>query len=500
VPDRPVAGQLEVRAAPDVEIDGRRLRGVIPYGVESRDMGGWREVMDAGCLTGSRMDDLTCRPVDHDGLPLGRFPATLRLEDRADGLHWDVDLPESRADIREAVERGDLRTSSWRMRVGSDRWEGDTRHIVHVDELRDVSLAVTAAYPAAHVEFRSAPEEGVAAMPEIITPPEAPPEAISNPLEARSAPDRPGLPVETATASSGRGRTLADEFRRHGFPGERAEVAFEDFEARAVTWTGSVDALNRVRPAAAADLGYDTRWIWPLFARIGVEEGATSVDVPTQTNRSLATPANVVRAVDATTTKPETGSTLTIVTTALKQLATKQSGVPNVFLESAALNAIVNDDLTLALNDALDSLVLAAIAGGGFQAPSTDNPYVSYRKAVTTLRGAGYNPNLLILTPAADEALDIMTSGVSGGTADFVNPPGQFGPDAVFGMARRVSKTIPAPAVVDTRALGKYYASRVSLARFEENAGATNTSLVRLETHAVFGLERQAAAVRVAAS
>ena len=51
-----------------------------------------------------------------------------------------------------------------------------------------------------------------------------------------------------------------------------------------------------------------------------------------------------------------------------------------------------------------------------------------------------------------------------------------------------------------SRALGKLYASRLLLARFEENAGKTNTSLVRLETHAVFGVERTAAAVRTAAS
>ena len=40
----------------------------------------------------------------------------------------------------------------------------------------------------------------------------------------------------------------------------------------------------------------------------------------------------------------------------------------------------------------------------------------------------------------------------------------------------------------------------LSLARFEENAGKTNTSLVRLEGHAAFGVERQTAAVRIAAS
>ena len=77
---------------------------------------------------------------------------------------------------------------------------------------------------------------------------------------------------------------------------------------------------------------------------------------------------------------------------------------------------------------------------------------------------------------------------------------GAFAPGTIFGLNKRISKTIAAAGVVDAKALGKLYASRVSLARFEENAGKTNTSLVRLETHAVFGLERSAAAVRIAAS
>jgi hypothetical protein len=36
----------------------------------------------------------------------------------------------------------------------------------------------------------------------------------------------------------------------------------------------------------------------------------------------------------------------------------------------------------------------------------------------------------------------------------------------------------------------------VSLAKFEENAGKTNSALVHLETNAVFGVERQTAAFR----
>ena len=42
-----------------------------------------------------------------------------------------------------------------------------------------------------------------------------------------------------------------------------------------------------------------------------------------------------------------------------------------------------------------------------------------------------------------------------------------------------------------------WWSRRFSLARFEEEAGSTNTSTVRMETHACFGVERQAAAVNV---
>jgi hypothetical protein len=54
--------------------------------------------------------------------------------------------------------------------------------------------------------------------------------------------------------------------------------------------------------------------------------------------------------------------------------------------------------------------------------------------------------------------------------------------------------------VVGSQAFGTYYAGPVSLARFAENAGKANTSLVRLETTAVFGVERQTAAIRIAAA
>ena len=78
--------------------------------------------------------------------------------------------------------------------------------------------------------------------------------------------------------------------------------------------------------------------------------------------------------------------------------------------------------------------------------------------------------------------------------------PANFAPNTIFGLNKRISKTVPAAAVVDSKALGKLYTSPVTLARFEADAGTTNRGNVRMELNAVFGGERTAAAVRIAAS
>src|SRR5215211_6279222 len=161
---RPKAGEVETRRF-EIVTEGRRVRGVVPYGVESRDMGGWKEIIEPTALRGTKLDELIAR-VDHAGVPIGRFPGTLDIEERSDGLHWSVVPPESRADLLEAIDRGDLRAGSWQMVVSRDEWRGDTRHVHEISELRDVSVVSSPAYPAATVEYRAAPNTTPAGVPE----------------------------------------------------------------------------------------------------------------------------------------------------------------------------------------------------------------------------------------------------------------------------------------------------------------------------------------------
>jgi hypothetical protein len=188
---------------------------------------------------------------------------------------------------------------------------------------------------------------------------------------------------------------------------------------------------------------------------------------------------------------------LEVVTVPLQQVASVQSGIPNVYLEQPLFNTVIEGDLRLAINEALDKLCLDATAASPFSDPGTGSLIVAVRHAITVLQALGYSPDTLILTPQASEDLDTLTAN----TTDeiYVFSPGQPAP-GIWGLTRRVSKTVAAPIVVDTTAFGKLYSSPISLARFEENAGETNTSLVRLEGHAAFGVERQDAALRLAAA
>ena len=124
----------------------------MPFGVESRDLGGFREIISPTALRNTDLSDLVAR-IEHSGLPLARHPSTLAI-DRSDGS-WSFEPPQSRQDVVEAVERGDLKASSFRMVVDRDHYVGDVRHVDSIKALRDVSLVALPAYPDAAVEYRS---------------------------------------------------------------------------------------------------------------------------------------------------------------------------------------------------------------------------------------------------------------------------------------------------------------------------------------------------------
>lgn len=202
---KPKAGEVEQRSAPEageLRIQGNRLHGLIPVGVESRDLGGWTEVIEPGAMTGADLTDLVAT-LNHDASRLlGRFDNTLQVESRSDGLAWSVELGAgpTAADVKDAVERGDLNQSSWRMVVGRDRWDGTLRRIEEIRSLKDVAVVTTGAYPAeaTRVELREHPEQTDPPAPgkqedEVKDPERTPRPSGGLAVEDRTAADTPNV-------------------------------------------------------------------------------------------------------------------------------------------------------------------------------------------------------------------------------------------------------------------------------------------------------------------
>jgi HK97 family phage major capsid protein len=160
--DKPTVGQVEERstATNGIEVAGNSVYGLIPVGKKSRDFGGWDELIEPGAFDGTDISELVAT-VEHDPARLlGRYDTTLKIENRSqEGFSWRVELPDAPVgqDVRAGIERRDYQGGSWRMVVGKDRWDGNTRHIEQITHLKDVTVTANPAYgyEAAPVELRS---------------------------------------------------------------------------------------------------------------------------------------------------------------------------------------------------------------------------------------------------------------------------------------------------------------------------------------------------------
>lgn len=155
---------LETRAGPDgAQWIGGYASVFQPR--ESRNLGGFIERVNPSAFTNARMGgwpDVVCRFNHNSDLVLGTVAAgTLQLRTDNIGLDYQVLPPESRADVRELVQRGDIRYSSFAFRVprGGDEWgvtdQNFPMRTLHEVELVDVSPVLTPAYPDATAAVRA---------------------------------------------------------------------------------------------------------------------------------------------------------------------------------------------------------------------------------------------------------------------------------------------------------------------------------------------------------
>ena len=134
------------------------------FGVNSLKMDDFYERIDPSAFSivserRGRKSPLETRALfNHDpNHVLGRFPSTLRMKVDEQGLRYEIKMPESRRDLIESIERGDIRGSSFSFIVspGGEEWsveEGRSiRTVKSIASLIDVGPVTFPAYPDASV-------------------------------------------------------------------------------------------------------------------------------------------------------------------------------------------------------------------------------------------------------------------------------------------------------------------------------------------------------------
>lgn len=126
---------------------------------------GFREKIATGAFDKALKNSDVRGLFNHDpNYVLGRVKSgtmTLRADDK--GLHYEIaELPESRADVAEAIQRGDVDGNSFAFTVAKDEWEYPSdgkspaiRTITEIEELFDVGPVTYPAYPATTVSARA---------------------------------------------------------------------------------------------------------------------------------------------------------------------------------------------------------------------------------------------------------------------------------------------------------------------------------------------------------
>jgi HK97 family phage prohead protease len=144
----------------------RRIGG---YGAvfrqQSQDLGGFTEIVAPTFFDSSQADGwpgVICRYQHDDSYLLGSVRGnTLKLSIDRTGLLYTVDLPQTRDDILELVERGDVTNSSFAFSVIRDDWSLTERSLplrtLESGKLIDVAPVSNPAYLNSTVSLRDSP-------------------------------------------------------------------------------------------------------------------------------------------------------------------------------------------------------------------------------------------------------------------------------------------------------------------------------------------------------
>ncbi|MFF1417468.1 HK97 family phage prohead protease [Streptomyces sp. NPDC058280] len=167
------------RGLVEVREDGDQKRTIGGYAAKfnklSRNLGGFVERIDPGFFAKSEGDgwpEAMARYNHDDNRLLGTSEAgTLRLKTDGTGLDYQVDVPQSRQDVLELVQRGDVTRSSFAFYTFEDDWSMTEQdfpmRILLSGQLVDVAPVNTPAYLDTSTGLRSLAERAGAGLEEV---------------------------------------------------------------------------------------------------------------------------------------------------------------------------------------------------------------------------------------------------------------------------------------------------------------------------------------------
>lgn len=144
-----------------IEQKGRTLYGYAARFNSETSVGDFAEVIRPGAFsrTLSAPTAANIRAIyEHDNKALlGKVgSSTLRLKEDADGLAFELDLPDTTLgrDLAELVKRGDVSGCSFGFIPTKETWLDNLRELRDVD-LHEITLTASPAYPETSVQVRS---------------------------------------------------------------------------------------------------------------------------------------------------------------------------------------------------------------------------------------------------------------------------------------------------------------------------------------------------------
>ncbi len=268
----------------------------------------------------------------------------------------------------------------------------------------------------------------------------------------------PGHPRGDGAGRSGqaipRGGSLYEAVKRAGFdPVDRNRVQVSPGPALfgAVTVTSPIDTLAPYRRRDTVRLGLDQRHIYPALKSVGLSATDTAVDYFQVTARTLANPDTMRRALTATTAKPESAVTVELKHVTLYQVAHVISDIPLITFRQPAIRNVIDGELRLGLNEALDEMVSDEIAAttipsGGAVGGSLAS---RIRKAVKVVQDAGYTPDVLAINSQGSLDLDLELLALNNSSG--VSPSWDLQVRSQSGSAGAGSSSTRAPSGRSTR-------------------------------------------------